>query len=71
MKLEDITVESPEKVADTAIQELANYLESLVDKKILSNDSSHDDFLRLKEVLNKSYRTIYEKNIDPHWRNHN
>ena len=71
ISIKDITVESKETARERIRSELITYLESKVGIDIESDENSHEEFLKLKEIINEAYRVNHdEKNLDAHWKNH-
>jgi hypothetical protein len=55
----------------SACQELANYLDNLVNEPVVVPDEtgSYDELLELKALINKAYMALHDKNLDTQWKN--
>ena len=67
----DIRVQTKEEKENIAIKNLANYLESLTDITIVVPDEngSYEEFLKLKEIINDTYKNLHNANFDTQWKN--
>ena len=68
--IKDVTIVSSDKICKDARKKLIEYLDSIKDKTIVSNEQSHDDYLRLKTILNDTYKAYHGDNMHIHWKNY-
>lgn len=67
----NISIQTKEEKENYAIKELADCLASLTDTSIVvpDNNGSYEEFLKLKEIINHTYKNLHGENFDTQWKN--